>query len=183
METPTNCDKQKTPILQEKFFPLNLEADLSDLEENQRPKRSVIIKTEVKPEEVKCILSQLPRGKAPGPDEIPNEILQALLPEWKLELARAIINLLINGNIPSSLKESTTVALRKVRRLDYSISSSYRPIALENSLAKLVEKIVANRIMRAAEEHNMLPWAQMGARKNRSTISALELLTSTVQTA
>ncbi|POS82426.1 hypothetical protein EPUL_005359, partial [Erysiphe pulchra] len=85
------------------FFPSNLEADLSDLEENQRPKRSVIITTEVKPEEVECILSQLPR--------------------------------------------------------------------------------VTNRIMKAAEEHNMLPWAQMGARKNRSTISALQLLTSIVQTA
>ena len=35
----------------------------------------------------------------------------------------------------------------------------------------------------AAEEHALLPWTQMGARKHRSTLSALELLTSSVQTA
>ncbi|RKF79934.1 hypothetical protein GcM3_050030 [Golovinomyces cichoracearum] len=37
--------------------------------------------------------------------------------------------------------------------------------------------------MTAAEEWEILLWVQMGARKNRSTLSALELLTSTVQTA
>ncbi|KAI6250857.1 hypothetical protein HI914_00257 [Erysiphe necator] len=180
-ETPTNCDIQKETILQEKFFPGNVKTDLSDLVENQRPKQSVIIPNEVKPEEVECILSQLPQGKAPGPDEILNEIFQAHLPEWKLELARAITNLLVDGNILSWLKESITIALRKDRPSDYSLPSSYRPIALENSIANLVQKVVANQMMKAAEEHNILPWVQMGARKHRLTISALELLTSTVQ--
>ncbi|TQS34328.1 hypothetical protein Golomagni_05291 [Golovinomyces magnicellulatus] len=82
-----------------------------------------------------------------------------------------------------SLKESITITLRKERRQDYSIPSSYRSISLENSLTKLVEKLVANRIIGAAEEWEMLPWIQMGVRKHRSTLSALELLTSTVQTA
>ncbi len=34
-----------------------------------------------------------------------------------------------------------------------------------------------------AEEHALLPQSQMGARKNRSTLSALTLLTSTIKTA
>jgi reverse transcriptase-like protein len=81
------------------------------------------------------------------------------------------------------MKESTTVVIRKERKQDYSLPQSYRPVALENTLAKVIEKIVADRISEAAETHNLLPWTQMGARKKRSTLSALELLTSCVQTA
>ena len=75
------------------------------------------------------------------------------------------------------------MTLRKEAKPDYSLPGSYRPIALENSLAKVLEKVVADRISAAAEEHALLPWNQMGARRGRSTISALSLLTSCVQTA
>ena len=46
-----------------------------------------------------------------------------------------------------------------------------------------MEKLVAERIADAAEAHNLLSWNQMGARKQRSTPTALELLTSCVNTA
>ncbi|KAI0992286.1 hypothetical protein K3495_g15900, partial [Podosphaera aphanis] len=182
-DTATNDNVKKTKLLQEKFFPSKAEADLSDITKNQQPKRAVPIRSEVTPSEIEYLIKQLPIGKSPGPDEIPNEILKALLPDWNSELAAAISYMLSSGNIPTTFKESITVVLRKDRKPDYSIPSSYRPIALENSLAKLVEKLVAERIAAAAETFDMLPWVQMGARKNRSTMSALELLTSTVQAA
>ena len=182
-DTLTNDNHQKEEILREKFFPGRVNAELSDIDKDLPPKRLVPIDMEVTPEEIENVLRQLPRGKAPGPDEIPNEILQLVLPEWKSQLAAAITQLFLTGQIPDSYKESVTVTLRKDRRPDYSIPSSYRPISLENSLAKFVEKIVAKRMMTAAEQNGMLPWTQMGARQKRSTISALELLTSTVQTA
>ncbi|KHJ30011.1 putative zinc knuckle domain protein [Erysiphe necator] len=182
-DPPTDDNRSKVAILSDKFFPKRVEADLSDMELIQQAKRHTIAIPDVTPDEVGRILKQLPRNKAPGPDEIPNEILQALLYDWRVDLAQAIRSLLRNGQIPSSFKESITLTIRKERHPDYTLPSSYRPIALENSLAKIVEKLVANRMIEAAEQHNMLPWAQMGARKNRSTILALELLTSTVQTA
>jgi hypothetical protein len=46
-----------------------------------------------------------------------------------------------------------------------------------------MEKLIADRITQATEEHALLPWNQMGARKQRSTISAVSLLTASVQTA
>jgi Reverse transcriptase (RNA-dependent DNA polymerase) len=91
--------------------------------------------------------------------------------------------LLAAGTLPRSLKESTIIALRKEEKKDYSLLSSYRLIALENSLAKVVEKVLANRLSDAVEKHALLSWAQMGARKERSTLSAIGLLTSCVQTA
>src|SRR5437763_15304225 len=36
---------------------------------------------------------------------------------------------------------------------------------------------------KAAESHNLLPWNQMGARKKRSTLSAMDLLSSYMERA
>lgn len=47
-------------------------------------------------------------------------------------------------------------------------------------MGKLLEKLVANQISRAAEDFNLLPDEEMGARPNRSTISAVELLTEQI---
>src|SRR5204862_1777547 len=76
-----------------------------------------------------------------------------------------------------------TTVIRKERKGDYTLLSSYRPVALENTLAKVVERIVATKLTDTAEEHNLLLWNQMGGRRRRSTLSVLDLLTSCVQVA
>ena len=98
-------------------------------------------------------------------------------------LATAISRHLKGETLPKELKDTITIALRKPGKGDYSLVGAYRPIALENTLAKLVETIVAQRLAEAAEEYHLLPWNQMGGRKNRSTLSAVRLLTDVVQTA
>ena len=50
-------------------------------------------------------------------------------------------------------------------------------------MSNIVEKIVANRITHQLEERGLLPWNQMGARRKRSTLSAMEMLTGTMHTA
>ena len=110
-------------------------------------------------------------------------MLKVLPPEYASILARAISTRLVRGIFPISFKKSTIIIFRKEGKKDYSLPGSYRPIALENTLAKVLEKVIANRLSSAAEEHALLPWNQMGARKNRSTLSVIGLLTSYVQTA
>ncbi len=134
-------------------------------------------------EQLLPMIQSLPNNKAPGPDGIPNEALKIILPATAPLLAQAISMLLASGSIPPHFKESTTIALRKEQKPDYSLPGSYRPIALENTLAKLIEKIVAQRMADAAEKHAILPWNQMGARKQRSTISAIDALNTSVKTA
>jgi retron-type reverse transcriptase len=41
---------------------------------------------------------------------------------------------------------------------------------------------VARRVSALAEEHNLLPTTQMGARPGRSTVTALEMLTEQIRT-
>ena len=81
------------------------------------------------------------------------------------------------------MRESTIIAFCKKSKKNYTISSSYRPIALENSLAKLIEKVFIVAITDAAKKFELLPWNQIEARKKQTTLSALEILTDSVQTA
>src|SRR5204863_9347152 len=57
---------------------------------------------------------------------------------------------------------------------------AWRPIALLNTVGKIIEAATAEQIRRMAEEHNMLPAHQMGARQGRSTETALDLLVNQV---
>jgi alkylhydroperoxidase/carboxymuconolactone decarboxylase family protein YurZ len=95
-------------------------------------------------------------GKAPDPDGIPNEILIALSPEISEELAHAISRALAEGTLPNRYKELITITLRKEDKKDYLLPSNYRLIALENTLAKVVEKILVIRLSRAAEKYTLL---------------------------
>jgi hypothetical protein len=104
-----------------------------------------------------AIIRALPTSKAPRPNRIPNEILKILTEEISKSLAQGASILLVVGTLPGRLKESTTIALRKKGKKDYSLPSSYRPIALENTIAKIVEKVLANRLSNAAKKHALLP--------------------------
>ena len=181
-EEASNDNKTKADILAAKFFPPNGAADTSDINDNDGFERFEVGAT-VTTEELIDIIGTLPNGKAPGPDMIPNEALKALKDVIAPGLAATITQLLQSGDLPAILKESTTVVLRKEKKKDYSLPSSYRPIALENTIAKVIEKIIANRMVAEAEARQLIPWNQMGARKKRSTLSALELLTGSIQTA
>jgi hypothetical protein len=178
-------DTERTQILAEKFFPTPLQpsSDRTRSAEEAQAPTLIQVSPEVTQEEIADILKNLPSGKAPGPDGIPNEVLKALSPEISEGLAHAISKLFAVGTLPGRYKESVIITLRKEGKKDYSLPGSYRPIALENTLAKVVEKVLATRLSSAAEEHALLPWTQMGARKERSAMSAIGLITSCVHTA
>jgi hypothetical protein len=186
LNTATDRNEEKVQILIEKFFPAGQQADLTDLtdiDDGTPPEQILDIPPIITKEELDTIIRKLPNNKAPGPDGLPNEVLKNLREDIVDDLADAISRLLADGTLPQRMRESTTIALRKEGKKDYTIPSSYRPIALENSLAKLIEKVLAVVLTDTAEKFNLLPWNQMGARKKRSTLSALEVLTDSVQTA
>ena len=155
-EEPTDNDQAKTDILAGKFFPPESRADLSDIPDDTQLAETLPIPELVTKEEVINIIRQLPSGKSPGPDKIPNEVLKMLAEDIAEGLAHGISRSFASGEIPERLKESTTIALRKGGNRDYSLPGSYRPIALENTIAKIAEKAIANRLSKAAEERKLL---------------------------
>jgi hypothetical protein len=48
------------------------------------------------------------------------------------------------------------IALRKPGKKNYTLPAAYRPITLENMIAKIIEKMIANRITDTAETHELL---------------------------
>jgi hypothetical protein len=90
------------------------------------------------------------------PDGIPNEILIILSPEILKELIYTISRILIKSILLNRYKELIIIILRKENKKNYSLLSNYRLIALENTLAKVVKKILVIRLNHAAEKYIFL---------------------------
>jgi hypothetical protein len=68
------------------------------------------------------------------------------------------------------------VVLRKAGDRDYQLATSYRAVALINTLAKYLEAVVAKRISYAVETQNLLQAGHLGGRKGISTDHAVQIL-------
>jgi hypothetical protein len=74
------------------------------------------------------------------------------------------------------------VVLKKPGKGSYEDPGAWRPIALLSTLSKVIEAATARRIQDLAEQNQLLPDSQMGARRGRSVETALELLTEQIHT-
>jgi len=109
-------------------------------------------------EEISKLIRSLLNKKALGPDGILNEVLKVAALVIVKDLVKVASYYFASGIILKSLKEFITVVLHKEGKKDYSLLGSYKLIALENTLVKVLEKHVANIISKAAEEHRLLLW-------------------------
>lgn len=174
--------RDKAIAMARHFFPPPRPADTRDIDGYVYDNETEDTRQNITESEIEDTLSKLVEGKAPGPDEIPGILLKQCKTSLTKELT-SIFNACIHiGYHPKKFKESTTVVIRKPQKPCYNVPKSYRPIALLNTMGKLLEKIIANRITKAIEKYNLLPDEQMGARPGRSTITAVELLTKQIHT-
>lgn len=72
---------------------------------------------------------------------------------------------------PKRFRAACTIVLRKSDKPDYSDLGAWRPNALLSMLGKVMELVIAQRLSSLAEQYD---W------KNRSTETALELLTEQI---
>jgi hypothetical protein len=62
----------------------------------------------------------------------------------------------IIGYYPRLRRAIITFILYKEGKVDYLLLGSYCPIALENTLSKILERVIADRIADMVEEHALL---------------------------
>ncbi|MBW0471917.1 hypothetical protein O181_011632 [Austropuccinia psidii MF-1] len=97
-------------------------------------------------DEIKTTISMPPNKKAPGPDGIPNELIkiaQALL----TPILKNLYNLCLKqGTYPTRWKEACTDIIKKTSKDNYTDPKTYRLIELLDTLGKLFEKIINNRL-------------------------------------
>ena len=121
-----------------------------------------LIKLQACKNESKNAKSELKNGKACGPDGIPLEVFKYCdLDDIMLEFA----NNLLNGHKPAQWSKSDLKPLPKSG--DLSSTENYRGISLSATSAKIVSKLILNRIRPVFDQH--LRNNQNGFRPGRST--------------
>ena len=122
----------------------------------------------------------LKRGKAPGPDNIHNEVLRlGTTTSLYNHLARLFTSSIQLGYIPTAWKIATLHMLLKLDKPPY-LTTSYRPISLINSIIKLFERVIDKRLRSHLEHIGFISKHQSGFRRAESTDDHLFRLSQSI---
>lgn len=126
----------------------------------------------VSSEEIEQHIASFGRSKAPGPDGITTDILRSLFDSCSSSFVECINLCLRHSTFPNLWKVGAVVMIPK-NRPGPAVAKSYRPITLLPIIGKILERIIASRIMGHIESLNLLHPSQYGFRSDHSTTDAL----------
>ena len=111
----------------------------------------------------------LKRGKAPGPDNIHNEVLRlGTTTSLFHHLAMLFTSSIQIGYISAAWKLATLRMLLKPDKLP-SLTTSYRPISLMSSIMKLFERVIEQRLRSYLKDIGFINKYQSSFRQAKST--------------
>ena len=131
--------------------------------------------TVITEEEVTKAIKDTPSKKSSGPDGITTIHLKHLGKNAIKLMARLFTEAVNKNIIPQIWKTAQIVPLLKPGK-DKTMGKSYRPISLLSNTAKILEKIILNRI----EQYLPKNTYQHGYKKLHSTTTALQHISHTI---
>lgn len=135
------------------------------------------------PDEIRDALTETSNTTAPGKSGITWRLIKWAFGISSLEITSLFNACLEFGHHPSSLKTAVISVVPKPRKADMSDPRSYRPISLLECLSKLLEKVIARRLIFEIGKFNLVPTNQFGGRDKSSVIDACLSLTHDIQAA
>lgn len=127
-------------------------------------------------EEVERQLFAVKSWKAPGEDGLPVIMWKQVWPVVKNQVMTIFLAFLEEGMLPDQQRYIKIILLKKPDKEDYIIARAWRLILLLATLGKVLESVIAERILYAVEAYGLLPTNHFGARKQQSAEQALLLL-------
>ena len=134
-------------------------------------------------EEFRTAISSCNNSSAPGPDKLLWSHLKTILKDDKclntiIYIANTYINL---GYWLSYFKISTMVVILKPNKKLYNSPKSFRSIVLLNTVGKLIEKVIGERLQFNMVSNDFIHLSQLGGLKFKSTTDARVALTHTIR--
>jgi ribonuclease HI len=117
--------------------------------------------------ELKAAIKKMKPKSAPGPDDLPPTFFKALGPLALQELLDIYNASFVAGFCPQTWRNATILPLLKSGKPPSDIAS-FRPVSLTSCAVKILERIIANRLYKMAEEQGWFSHLQAGFRKGRS---------------
>ena len=181
-EVIASTNHDKSDLLARGFFPSRPEGDVRQYKAQEYPE-PICGTHKITKDQIRRQLKRLRPFKAPGPDSIPNIVLSQctdILTDRFFYIYSAILK---RGCYYKPWKYFTTVVLRKPSKRRYDVPKADCPIALLNTMAKLLTAIIAEQLTYYTKKYELLPPTHFGGRPGRTTTDALHVLTYRIKDA
>ena len=134
----------------------------------EKPERRDASEQPLEAEELDRVLDEAKMNKAAGDDDIPYELLKNLGAHAKKVLLHMYERVWQGEELPPKWRTAIIRPLLKDGK-DPKLTVSFRPISLTSCVGKILEKMIADRLMYTLENRGLLNDNQAGFRQGRCT--------------